>query len=1270
MDWIRSSRFVVGASALLAILAAEQTYALTVVDVSAKGGSALLLRDDGTVWAWGDNSNGALGDGTIVSRASPVRTQGLPVIVAISAGYTHSLALDSSGEVWAWGTNTYGELGDGSSDSSSSRPVRVPGLTNIIAVSAGTSLSLALRRDGTVWCWGHGSNGELGNGHDSQTDFNYRSNVPVQAVGLNNAIAIAAGGGGGLAVTSDGHVVGWGANNQYQLGGALGADQYGNNVFPTLIPNISNVRAVSGGAGFVLALKADGTVWTWGIDFATGEYPTLSFVPVPTQVSNVGGVKRIVAGLYGAFAIGQDGTLVGWGGDSSQFGLGCCSGVVKVPTRLNPPSLGASGAALGFHSGYVLGTDGTIASSGSNDSGALGIGDLLYAQSPLPVAGLSNVVSVAADSSGSIALKSDGTIWEWGGDQGASPQQVPGLSGRYTAISARGIERFALRTDGVVMAFLGLGNGVPTLEPGLANVVSIAASGVGVIAKTASGHAVTACDPAFYSALVFCNEDFGFSDVTQVAAGNEHFLVLRADGTVWAQGINQMGQLGNGTAPYGVAETAALSAPPSKVVGLDQVRSIFAGDYFSGAVRSDGSVYLWGLLPAAVPDGDRDNSFILNAPLVLLPTRVGDLSGVTSVAAMRQLVTIDASGKTSIWGLGTKVGERDRLTPGPIPQLDGLIGIGAGTSHTLGVTSSGAVVAQGQNDQEQLAVARIANTGTWMVIPDAWNQTFTANAVPVVEFLNPSIGLGHYFITGFAAEAVALDTGTPVKGWQRTGRSWRAWLDQGSAPPSANPVYRFFSSRWNSHFYTADPAERDALLAKNPTQNPAIDWALEATAFFAAPSGTTCPSLTVAPSSQYLCPGGAKPTAVDCPAGYYPVFRAYDIGPHSPRQDPNHRFTSNWIDIYRNVRFFGYVYEGVAFCSPASSQSGGDLQAFNTYPGDAVNVGDSLKNDYWYSNAGPGDATGATIVATLPTTVSWTVQCRAYNRAQCPADLDPHDLRTGVTVPALPAGGVLQLTVTGAAPSQPQTLSFTSSIVSPSGAPDPYGLNNASTVSQTVVKAKEQCTVSLMPGALGMAMAGTSAIVTINVPDGCAWSASSDQGWATVAPNNGSGSGSFAVTATSNLATSDRIATVTVVASAQTAQLPVRQPGMPMTTSPAPCTTAKLSRTADQIGANGVNNFVGVQTPTIDCTWVAISQASWIVLTASSSQGSGQVEYAVLPNSDVDRSGTITVTDGKNALQVFTVYQTSVSGISYSDSGGSGDGGGDGSGSGGGDAGG
>ena len=114
---------------------------------------SLALKSDGTVWAWGFNTYGELGDGTTTNRFSPVQVSGLTDVVAVAAGLSHGLALKSDGTVWAWGPNSNGQLGDGTTTNRSS-PVRVSGLTGVVAVAGGQYHSLALKYDGTVVAWG------------------------------------------------------------------------------------------------------------------------------------------------------------------------------------------------------------------------------------------------------------------------------------------------------------------------------------------------------------------------------------------------------------------------------------------------------------------------------------------------------------------------------------------------------------------------------------------------------------------------------------------------------------------------------------------------------------------------------------------------------------------------------------------------------------------------------------------------------------------------------------------------------------------------------------------------------------------------------------------------------------------------------------------------------------------------------------------------------------------------------------------------------------
>jgi len=129
-----------------------------VISVSAGGAHVLALKEDGTVWAWGDNYEGQLGNGTFADGvAVPAQVPGLTNIVAVAAGADHSLALRSDGTLWVWGDNSYGELGNGTRNppgiNGTPSPIQVP-ISGVVAIAAGYEFSIALKTDGTVWAWG------------------------------------------------------------------------------------------------------------------------------------------------------------------------------------------------------------------------------------------------------------------------------------------------------------------------------------------------------------------------------------------------------------------------------------------------------------------------------------------------------------------------------------------------------------------------------------------------------------------------------------------------------------------------------------------------------------------------------------------------------------------------------------------------------------------------------------------------------------------------------------------------------------------------------------------------------------------------------------------------------------------------------------------------------------------------------------------------------------------------------------------------------------
>jgi len=135
-----------------------------VTAISAGDLHSVALKNDGTVLAWGYNGYGQLGNGTTTDSYTPVPVSFLlSDVIAISAGGYRTVALKNDGTVWAWGKNYYGQLGDGTTIDSYT-PVRVSGLTDVIAISAGESHTIALKNDRTIWAWGRNYYGQLGDG--------------------------------------------------------------------------------------------------------------------------------------------------------------------------------------------------------------------------------------------------------------------------------------------------------------------------------------------------------------------------------------------------------------------------------------------------------------------------------------------------------------------------------------------------------------------------------------------------------------------------------------------------------------------------------------------------------------------------------------------------------------------------------------------------------------------------------------------------------------------------------------------------------------------------------------------------------------------------------------------------------------------------------------------------------------------------------------------------------------------------------------------------
>lgn len=220
----------------------------------------LVLLDDGTVVAFGQNAAGQLGDGSEIDKSYPVAVPGLTDVVQVIAGSKHSAALTRAGQVYAWGRNTYGNLGQGTQDGDAhSSPIVVPELSNVVLLASGRDHILALHDDGTVSSWGLNNNGQLGQGTSGSGS---EALSPAPVVGLSGVAAVFADGNFSFALATDMTAVGWGQNFNGQLG--IGNDDTTDRVQPDAPLAIVSITDIELGAIHGVGIQANGDVYTWG----------------------------------------------------------------------------------------------------------------------------------------------------------------------------------------------------------------------------------------------------------------------------------------------------------------------------------------------------------------------------------------------------------------------------------------------------------------------------------------------------------------------------------------------------------------------------------------------------------------------------------------------------------------------------------------------------------------------------------------------------------------------------------------------------------------------------------------------------------------------------------------------------------------------------------------------------------------------------------------------------------------------------------------------
>jgi alpha-tubulin suppressor-like RCC1 family protein len=672
------------------------------VTIAAGAKHTMVIKADGSLWAWGNNGNGQLGIGFNSPNNKPSRIGIMISWAAVSAGNAHSIALKQDGSLWAWGNNDSGQLGDGTR-ANRNIPVRIGAAYDWAAVSAGGNHALALKTDGSLWAWGMNSDGQIGDGKI----LNLHN--PVQIGADNDWITIAAGGNSSLALKTDGSLWAWGRNADSQLGDGTNTDRN----IPIRIGTDSDWAAIAAGEKHTVALKGDGSLWAWGDNgYSQLGDGTTANRNTPVRIGTYNDWKAVATGGKHTIALKTDDSLWAWGSnDVGQLGWGMAT-EQSVPIQIGKEKGWASIAAGAFHT-IALKLDGSLWVWGDNDCGQLGDGDIpRNSSTPITIGTENDWASVASGSEHSIALKADGSLWAWG-DNGSislgpdteidhdSPTQI-GADYDWGTIKAGSFHTIALKKDGSLWTW-GY-NETSHLKDGLSSLYdnSNAPFRVGK-----------------------------YEDWATIAAGKNHSVAIKTDGSLWAWGDNEHGQLGDGT------ETARYVFLK---IGTDNDWAIVAaGGNHTVALKTDGSLWAWGANGyGQLGDGSSFSYYVRNNPLKI----VADNDWAAVAAGGEHTVALKTDGSLWAWGRNEygQIGDDKRTmrdVPNRIGADNGWAVVSAGEKHTVALKKDGSLWAWGSNEYGQLGDGTMENSSTpvrigannnWTAVTAGSNHTVALKA--------------------------------------------------------------------------------------------------------------------------------------------------------------------------------------------------------------------------------------------------------------------------------------------------------------------------------------------------------------------------------------------------------------------------------------------------------------------------------------------------------------------------------------------------------------
>lgn len=330
----------------------------------------IAVSQDGTLWAWGKNDHGYIGDGTTTEKHTPVQISTETGWEHISAGRLHNVAIKSDGTLWAWGNNFDGQTGNGTSNNNVLYPMQIGIDTDWKEASAGDHGSVAVKTDGTLWTWGKNTNGYLGNGMAE----NYQNLVPTQVGTETDWKSVSGKDRHCLAIKNDGSLWAWGRNFYGQLG--IGTSGNGTDVYtPVQVGTATDWKQAESTPEFSYALKENNTLWAWS---STGRLGITTTQPIQVGTHNDWKTVSVFSDGSGSAVLltKENGTLWAWGSDYLQrLGNGTQQGDYQSPTQIGTETDWVS-ASIGYYQSNAIKADGTFWAWGATQLVGNGSGNI------------------------------------------------------------------------------------------------------------------------------------------------------------------------------------------------------------------------------------------------------------------------------------------------------------------------------------------------------------------------------------------------------------------------------------------------------------------------------------------------------------------------------------------------------------------------------------------------------------------------------------------------------------------------------------------------------------------------------------------------------------------------------------------------------------------------------------------------------------------------------------------------------------------------------